>query len=1218
MAKATRTGDDSQENNLNRSIEERLKLQRELSQESEDQISLAEKMEKKLQKLSLEYAKMSSRLEAMSKGYVSISDAQEKLQKKQIDHYTVTQLLTRRAIDNEKLILSQKKESIKLSNEIIKEEQRRAPAIEAVNQMAMASERELLETKNKIASKEQALTRVKSRNERTRLAQEISALKYSETQLLQKYEILSKTAEEEKKSLDSKIEAMKAEKQSFDQSVKNLQAQIRYDEASSRESKKKIELARESLTVEQQVSRQLGISGQFSQKLAQKLGVGKEFQEKMSEGARKLVESKNNLVSLEKELIDNELQQASVKEKILSSTGEQKELYEAELESLQKQNFAMQRAVKYNELVASKTKPIVGAFASIAKNAIESLKGMTRLSGAAGVLGLAIKAASAVGDKLGEALSLAGTKMKGLSQDSSNFFSGLTSGISGMLKNIPIVGGFMAGLVDFASSFLDLIIGVDDYIVRTGRQLGLTAEKSRTLKDNFANVAASSEKTYVTTKAIVESFASMAKVTGLNNSYTQEMLETNIELTKYAGLQAETTAELANVSRITGNTMKGITKDVLAQTVALEQTTGIAFNYQQVLSEATGLSGRLGLSFAKYPKELTKSLLVVKAMGLDLKELNNMASSFLDFESSISKEFEAQLLTGKDINLAKARELFMTNDLAGAAAEITRQVGDSNSFMKMNRFQQDSLAESMGMTADQMADMLKKQELFTKFRVSDQKSLLKQIDLMRSQNREAEIRAKFQDEEAYQSMVNLSLQDKLATSFEKIKQSLVDFLTQKNVIDKIEGFVKYLSDPKKIQNIVENVKGYIVKIMDFVGGSISLILEAVGNIANFFTFGEKGDRIERQFDEYAEKIRNFSSTISENVKKTGDFSTKEEKEKTKEKSINVKDAVVFPEKNLIVNKDPLDYTIFVKDPSKLFQSPVESKQQISGISKDGVISLDQFSRKFTEVSSMLSENVKSTAAFLSKVAQQKIESRKEVEIQPKNNFAIDSEGRQQKIEVSKQLDAYSTKIEGIFYSLNENLKSAISSSLYIKQEKTENQLKLDDYNVKINDLFAIFSDRLKGVLNEFVVKQENVLPIEGYASSINDAISSFNDSIKDTLVSNVGKEKREETDDSSRVQSVNFSKETIDFLNNNSTLNRDTLNYEIVNKNEKPVQQSPIDVNAIISAITTAIRQQPVNVNLKTDLSVQGEPIARVNYTATKNNVVLGFDRQSGPMSLNS
>ncbi len=106
---------------------------------------------------------------------------------------------------------------------------------------------------------------------------------------------------------------------------------------------------------------------------------------------------------------------------------------------------------------------------------------------------------------------------------------------------------------------------------------------------------------------------------------------------------------IVEASTLTGQSSEGITKSVLSQVAGLKQATGISFNYQKILKEASNLGGYLGLSFSKYPSQLTKSLVAVKSMGIELKQLDSIADSFLDFESSISKEFEAQLLTGKDI-----------------------------------------------------------------------------------------------------------------------------------------------------------------------------------------------------------------------------------------------------------------------------------------------------------------------------------------------------------------------------------------------------------------------------------------------------------------------------------------------------------------------------------------------------------------------------------------
>jgi hypothetical protein len=91
-----------------------------------------------------------------------------------------------------------------------------------------------------------------------------------------------------------------------------------------------------------------------------------------------------------------------------------------------------------------------------------------------------------------------------------------------------------------------------------------------------------------------------------------------------------------------------------------------------------------------------------------------MAQSLLNFESSISSELEAELLTGKNLNLEQARYLALTGDAAGAAAEVAKQVGTSADFGKMNVIQQEALAKAAGMTRDQLAQSLIESEALTK------------------------------------------------------------------------------------------------------------------------------------------------------------------------------------------------------------------------------------------------------------------------------------------------------------------------------------------------------------------------------------------------------------------------------------------------------------------------------------------------------------------------
>jgi hypothetical protein len=408
---------------------------------------------------------------------------------------------------------------------------------------------------------------------------------------------------------------------------------------------------------------------------------------------------------------------------------------------------------------------------------------------------------------------------------------GIKDAFSDPLTLIPILGGAIGGLVSGLKSVFDYITGIQDKTVKFARAMNMSTEEARQLKMEFASVNVANGDLLVNTQKLVEAQMDMVSALGVTNRISTENLATNIKLKDIAGVEADTIASITESSIINGKSNESIVKSVFAQVKGLKQATGIQFENKQILKEASSLGGVLGLQFAKYPAQLSKSLVTVKAMGLELKQVDAIADSFLDFESSISKEFEAQLLTGKEINLAKARELFLNNDLAGAAAEINKQVGSTADFMKMNRIQQDAFAGAMGMSRDQMGDMLKKQEMLSILGAKDTDNAREQLKLGLAKYKNQKALSEAMGEENYQNLVNASLQEKIAGFIEKIKQSISDFVEKSGIIGKIEGLMEKLSDPENIRKVIMGVRDFFAGAVEFIGKAAYYILEGLDYVA---------------------------------------------------------------------------------------------------------------------------------------------------------------------------------------------------------------------------------------------------------------------------------------------------------------------------------------------------------------------------------------------------
>ena len=82
-------------------------------------------------------------------------------------------------------------------------------------------------------------------------------------------------------------------------------------------------------------------------------------------------------------------------------------------------------------------------------------------------------------------------------------------------------------------------------------------------------------------------------------------------------------------------------------------------------------------------------------LGTTLDSINKQGESLIDFESSISREFEAQVLTGKNINLTRARELALMGDTRGLMEELNRQNVDLGEYQNMNLIQRKAFADAI-------------------------------------------------------------------------------------------------------------------------------------------------------------------------------------------------------------------------------------------------------------------------------------------------------------------------------------------------------------------------------------------------------------------------------------------------------------------------------------------------------------------------------------------
>ena len=298
--------------------------------------------------------------------------------------------------------------------------------------------------------------------------------------------------------------------------------------------------------------------------------------------------------------------------------------------------------------------------------------------------------------------------------------------------------------------------------------------------------------------------------------------EMAISFTKLREMSGFTNEELQGIARLQLGTTKSteeITGQFLAQAKVSAIQNGVKLNEQKLLKDINKVSAATTLSLGKNPGLIAKSVATAKSLGMELSQVENIAGSLLNFEDSISSEMEAELLTGKELNLEKARTAALNGDLATVAKEIANQVGDSAEFSKMNRIQQEALAKSVGMSREDLAETLLLQDELTGLSAEDAAEATKKFNILKAQVGEAEAMRILQEEGVDQLNHQVGVQDKFNATVEKLKEV---FVTVANAI-------------MPIIDILANVFSLVGSIMSFLDPIIQTILVGVAAVQDLFS-----------------------------------------------------------------------------------------------------------------------------------------------------------------------------------------------------------------------------------------------------------------------------------------------------------------------------------------------------------------------------------------------
>ena len=267
----------------------------------------------------------------------------------------------------------------------------------------------------------------------------------------------------------------------------------------------------------------------------------------------------------------------------------------------------------------------------------------------------------------------------------------------------------------FAAQILSLaaiwkgVLQIDAAQTQYNRSFGFSNELADGFNDRMMQIAESSGKMGMTFLALNKTVAGIAESTGLfAGNLRKDVLEEATELSRYMDLSNKGMSNLALNAQRTGQNMREQSVEMVKGIRAGEDMVGVTVDMGAAFKAASEVSGLIRANLGRSYEEIARVTASAQALGLTLQDLASISNNMLNFQSSIEAEMTAELFIGKQLNLEKARLYALTGDYEQLQKEIVKNIGTEYDFLKLNTLQKQKYAAALGMSVDQMSNLVMK------------------------------------------------------------------------------------------------------------------------------------------------------------------------------------------------------------------------------------------------------------------------------------------------------------------------------------------------------------------------------------------------------------------------------------------------------------------------------------------------------------------------------
>ena len=482
-----------------------------------------------------------------------------------------------------------------------------------------------------------------------------------------------------------------------------------------------------------------------------------------SQAAKAVADTKNLQFAVDLRIKDIKTEIKSVENEILESNKEDN--YELEVKQ-----FALQKVLEYLNGVKDSTGDISSNFQDMANEAgaVEALTGTIFAGLKKTSIGKLIDFNSV--NKAMKATQAGGASAFTVLSTGAKAFGVSLKAALGPLGLLLIAAEVIKKIFDFVK---DAMFAADKQAVSLQRSLQLNNEESNQLRNYFIDNKNLLETQYKLTKDLVEAQMQLSEMSAVANLYSLDAIDAQIQLTKEYKLSTDEATKLNEIFISNGESSRQSIDN--AKTVSAEffKQTGLQIRQRDLLQQASKVSGFMLSTFKGSSKALFEAVAKANQLGVELSKTEGIAANLLNFEQSIEAEITAEMLTGKQINLDRARLLALNNDFVGATAEVLKNFKSIEEIQDMNFITAQAVSEVTGLTKDELADSYRIQKL-QGTEAGKQYERLKEAGL--ESQAQAILRGELNDAQIEQANKALDAQERFNIQLERAKEIFSDLV----------------------------------------------------------------------------------------------------------------------------------------------------------------------------------------------------------------------------------------------------------------------------------------------------------------------------------------------------------------------------------------------------------------------------------------------------------